>query len=384
MNGSNLHNDVNPIQHGAGNPTLVVLHRLLGTLAAAAGISVPAALAGIHGADHHKFRGIGGGARHPGNGHLSVLQGLTHQIQRILPKLRQLVQEQNSLMGKADLAGLRIAAAAHQTRIGNRMVGRPEGPPCDQGIFGRKHSHYGINLTDLQGFLPGHIRQNRRKPFGKHTLSRTRRADQQHIVAACRRNLQRPLYVLLTQHIPKVRFRLPGLLRHPQGLRLQLRQSVQALCQLCHGVNRDYLRSPGQGGLRRVFRRNIELTNPRLFGGQGHRQHTGYAPDHSVQADLPQKGAVLSGRPHLPGSRQNAQKDGQVIMSTRLLLAGRGQIHRNAADRKFQMAALHRRPDPLPGLLHGGIRQANDLKAGQSVGDKTLAGNRAAADAGNA
>ena len=56
-------------------------------------------------------------------------------------------------------------------------------------------------------------------------------------------------------------------------------------------------------------------------------------------------------------------------MAASLLLTGRCQINRDPADGKSESAALGGSTDTFPCFLHCRIRQANDIKTGQSVGD---------------
>ena len=163
------------------------------------------------------------------------------------------------------------------------MVGRTERPLGDQGHFRCQKTHNRINLTDLQGLLPGHIRQNGRQPLTKHTLTGTGRADQQHIVAACGGNLQGPLHILLAQHILKVSDGIGSPLRNPERLLFELDLSVKSRCQLLHIPDAVNRRAPGKGSFRRVFHRDKQSLNAFPLRCQGHRQDTGNRPKLSVK-----------------------------------------------------------------------------------------------------
>ena len=63
------------------------------------------------------------------------------------------------------------------------MVGRTERPTGYQRLFRRQHAHDGINLTDFQTFLPGHIRQDGGEPLGKHTFTGAGRAGHEYIMS---------------------------------------------------------------------------------------------------------------------------------------------------------------------------------------------------------
>ncbi len=121
-------------------------------------------------------------------------------------------------MGHGNLSRLGIAATAGEARVGNGVVRRSEGTPGHERLLCRQHSHNGINLTDLQGFLPGHVRKNGGQAFRKHTLSGAGRADEQHIMAPCRRNLQGTFHILLAQYVFKIQLGGSRSFRHPQGL----------------------------------------------------------------------------------------------------------------------------------------------------------------------
>ena len=171
MDGGDLHHNVNSVQKRPGNAAAVVVHIPLGAAAAPGGVAVPAAFAGVHGAYQHKFRRVRHRPGNPGDGDLSVLQWLAHQVKRILPEFRHLVQKQHALMGEGDFTRPWVGAAASESGIGHRVMGRTERPLGHKGIPGRQHSHDGIHLTDLQRFLPRHIRENGGQTLAEHTFA---------------------------------------------------------------------------------------------------------------------------------------------------------------------------------------------------------------------
>ena len=292
MHCRNLYYNVDSVQQRAGNPAAVALHLPLRAPAAAGGIAIPAAFAGVHGAHQHEFRWVGHRPGDPGNGHFPVFQRLAHQVQGILPEFRHFVQKQHALVGHGNFTGPGIGAAAGKARVGDGVVGRTEGPPCQQGLLRGEQAHNGVDLTDLQCFLPGHIRQDRRQALAEHTFSGAGRADEQHIVTACGSNLQCPLYVLLPKNVLKVQLRRRTPLRHPWGLLCKLPLPVQSIGKLTDSGHGDNGRATGQGSFRRVFRRDKQRFDPRPLCSQRHGQHAGHGTNLPVQTDLPQKGAV--------------------------------------------------------------------------------------------
>ena len=384
MHRRDFHHDVNAVQQRPGDPAPVLVDRPLGAAAATGRIAVPTTLAGVHGADQHEFRRIGHGAGDSGNGNFSILQRLAHHIQCILAELRQLIQEQHALVGHGDLAGPGIGTAARQARIGNGMVGRTERTAGDQRLLGRQLAHDGIDPADLQGFLPGHVRQDRGQALGKHALAGARRADEQHIVAACGGHLQGTLDILLSQHILEVQqvFRLGR--RLPQGIWRQHTLAIEGLRQLPHIADAVDHGTSGESRLGGIFIRNKQGLHALVSGRQGHGQDAGYRPQLAVQTQLTDECAVRTGTAHAAGGGEDAQQNGKIIVGAAFLQAGGGQIDGDAADRKGQAAGLGRGADTLPGLLDGGVGQTDDVKGRKAVGNIAFGHDIDAPDAGDA
>src|SRR6266567_4359422 len=82
-----------------------------------------AALAGVHGGYEHHPRGVGNGEERPGDGDPAVLQGLTQDFEHVLLEFRELVEEEDSVVGEGDLAGARHGSPADQSYVGDGMVG---------------------------------------------------------------------------------------------------------------------------------------------------------------------------------------------------------------------------------------------------------------------
>ena len=145
-----------------------------------------------------------------------------------------------------------------------------------------------------------------------------------------------------------------------------------------YAVDGETVRQCGLGG---VFRRDVQLLDAGVPGGQGHGQHAGDAPQRPSEGQLPEKRRLRRRRRQLPGGCQDPHEDRQVVDRAGLFLPGRGQVHGDPADRELGPAVFHRRPDPLPGLPHGGVRQAHNVKGGQAAGEKALGTDRIPRDA---
>lgn len=92
----NVNFQINAVKQRAGQAAQILLDALGRAAAPSGRVAVPAAFAGIHGADHLKPAGIGHRAGHPGDLHLPVLQRLPEDLQRSGLKFGQLVQKQNA------------------------------------------------------------------------------------------------------------------------------------------------------------------------------------------------------------------------------------------------------------------------------------------------
>ena len=194
-------------------------------------------------------------------------------------------------------------------------------------------------------------------------------------------DLQRTLDALLPHHIGKVQA------VRPDGMELEGRLRLNELCalqmpgQLGHipdGIDRQAL---ADAGLRGIFRRDEQGSQPCLPGSHGHGQHPGGRLEPALQRQLAQKACVGRWRWELSGGAQQAHQHGQVIDRAFLFQVAGGQIHCDAPLRKIEAAVFHRRPDPVPGLLDRGVRQAHDIKLRQPAAEIALAQHRLALDA---
>ena len=241
-----------------------------------------------------------------------------------------------------------------------------------------------MDLRDLQRFLARHIRQDGRQAAGQHALAGARRADEQHIVRACGRDLQRALDMLLSHDIAEVRQALLRFLGLPGRLRLDGKFAAQMGGQLPHLLHGDDGQAARQRGLARIFRRDIQRTDAGLPGGDGHGQHAVDGAQLAFEAQLAEEGRRLTRQTDKLLRRKNAEQDRQVIERAGLFRPGRGKVQRDAADRKAEAAVFDGGAHTLARLAHGGIRQADELKARQAAGDAALDHDGIAADAGQA
>jgi hypothetical protein len=74
-----------------------------------------------------------------------VFQGLPHNLQSALVKLRKLVQEQYTVMGQRHLTRTWPLAAPHKSGVTDGVVGRPKGTIHDQRSVGREQSGHTVD-----------------------------------------------------------------------------------------------------------------------------------------------------------------------------------------------------------------------------------------------
>ena len=363
----------------------MVAAHLLGCAAAAArGMAIPAAFAGVHRADQHEAAGEADAGRHAGDRDRPILQGLAQHLQRVHAKLRQLIQKEHPVVGQADLPRPGYAAAAGQTRRRHAVVGRAEGPMRDDRVLPVGQARHGVDLRGLDDLLPAHVRQDARQTLGHHGLARARRAYDQDVMAAGRGDLQRALYVLLALHVREVRARELHLaqIRGRGGAEALL--PAQMMHQLHHVLHRVDGQALGKGGLAGVFRRDIELFDPRLLRRQRHGQRPGHGPQLAGQRELAQEGRVPARLPDLLRGGQIGHQDGQIVERAGFLPVRRRQVHGDAAGVKAEAVVADRGAHPFPGFLDRRVRQAHDVKGGHAVGDVELHRDGKAADAAHA
>ena len=118
----------------------------------------------------------------------TVLERLAQSLQGGARELRQLVEEQDAVVGQARLARHRPRAAADQPGGRDRVVRRAEGAAGDQpaAVVAPRDA---VDARHLQRLLSGQRRQDARQAPRQHRLADARRALEEQVVTARRRDL---------------------------------------------------------------------------------------------------------------------------------------------------------------------------------------------------
>ena len=193
---------------------------------------------------------------------------------------------------------------------------------------------------------------------------------------ACRGNLQCPFHVFLSLYIAEVRQFCRILLRLPRRFRCDGDGAVQMRRKLAHIRHGDHRQIPCQRRLSGILGGNVQRPEAGLPCGNGHGQHAVDRTELPLQTQLSEEGARLLRQPAQLRGGENAEKNGKIVERAALAGVGRGEIQRDPADRELEAAVLDGGPDPLTRFLDRRIRQSDNLKSWQAVGDKALHGNR--------
>ena len=202
-------------------------------------------------------------------------------------------------------------------------------------------------------------RQDAGQAARQHRLAGPGRPAEQQVVAARRRDLQRPAGLFLALDVPQVR---PGraLLQGAGPGRTQHLDSPEVVDQADQGASRQDRHLPRPGRLRPAGLRTDE-TEPQGTGGHGSGQGPGAGRQPTVEAELaegqPSGQGIL--RNHADGGHQR-QGDGQIVVAALLGHVGGGEIDHQPLGRKGEAQAGERRPHPLPALGHGLVPQADE------------------------
>ena len=250
------------------------------------------------------------------------------------------------------------------------MVRVPEGTPARYAP-GFQSPGGAVNPRHLQRLRWLERRQHARQAGRQHRLASARRPRKEQVVAAGRRDLQRPLGSLLPLDVVKVeRIRLRGDLA---GLgRRQHLPAAEVVEQCEQRLRRQDLEIARPGGFRTVAG-GADQAAARLHRRHGGRQNARDLGERAVEAEFAERDMardVLD----LHGShrRQQSERDGQVEMAAFFLEVGRGEIDGDALRRQPEADGGERRPHPLAAFRHRLVRQADDVERGEPAAEMHL------------
>ena len=128
------------------------------------------------------------GARDP---HAAFLERLAQHLEHVPAELRHLVEEEHAVMREADFPGPRMRSAADQRDVRYGVMRRAERPLGQAAASRAEQARHRVDRRRLERLVEGQRRQDRRHAPRHHRLAGAGRADEQHVVPAGGRDLER-------------------------------------------------------------------------------------------------------------------------------------------------------------------------------------------------
>ena len=228
----------------------------------------------------------------------------------------------------------------------------------------------GVHHGRLQRLVEGERGQDAAEPLGQHRLARAGRTDEQQVVPARCRDLQRPPRHLLAAHVAEVG-RGCGCARggawNGGDRRSGGRLAAEEGDQIPEVARRLNLAPAHRRRLAGVLGRNDQP--PHLLSARpgGDRQDPAHRTQRSVERQLAHEQRARQCRRVDDARRaEHPDGDGDVIRGAVLAEIGGRQVDGDPARRQLEAAVLQRAADPDAPLAHPGVRQPDDVAAGEA------------------
>ena len=346
---------------------------LIGLAAAAPlGIAEIAAGAGIHGGNQ-----LEGGrklrlSRSPRDRDPAAFQGLAQGLEHIASEFAEFVEKQNAAMGERCFTRARHRPAAHQRGARNSVMRRPEGAyaPVARPKAGARQRQNGCRLERLQ---VGHRWQQAWQSLRKHGLAGAGRPDEQQTVAACGRDFECTPGAGLPPDLSEVRgcteaqrrwSRSGGGRGQGHALDQGLPNFTQGMCGARAGVacHRCLGRTGG--------RQDQESSGRVAAHGQCQNERPPDRPQFTGERKLAHQFDSLEYfRRDACAGAQDADRDRQIESPRPFRQIGRRKIDRDPPVGKFEAFLQQCCAHPFTAFANLGVRQADDVKRRQAVGE---------------
>ena len=265
-------------------------------------------------------------------------------------------------MGKGNLAGRGVAAAAHEGHGRNGVVRRAEGALRHKARAALEPSGHGMDFGGLESFGERERRHDGRQTLGHHGLAGARRAYEQNVVAAGTRHLEGTLHVLLAFDLGEVEVEPVGgageLLAgvHHGGFnRPRAGDKIYHLGERFHAIDIEVVDHGGLGG---VGLGHNHAPKPGCPGGDGHGQRAAYGKHGAVERQLAHNHvAVEFRRLYLFSSCKHGEGDGQIVGGAFLAHIGRREVDDHIVARELVAGMQQSQAHALLALLHGSVGQ---------------------------
>ena len=255
-----------------------------------------------------------------------------------------------------------------------------ERPPGDEPLRAR---HAGRHRVDLgRGERLGLVerRQDPRQALREHRLAGAGRPEEEQVVAARGRDLERALGVLLAGDVGEVEAAaLVGGEGAPTASGGLGERPLAA--QVADGVGE------GGGGIQARAAHHRGLGE--VVGGQDHggaaagrglddREHAAHRAQRAVERELADQPRLRRAGGRQAGGHQHPGGDRQVEERALLALLGGGEVDDDALRLDLTPEVADRRQDPLAGLAHRRVGEADDGQVGEPGAGRTPRPGRAA------
>ena len=289
-------------------------------------------------------------------------------------------------MREAQLARPRVRAASDQRHVRNGVMRRPERPRPDEPRPARKQAGHRVDGRDLERFGDGERRQDARQAPRHHRLAGPGWPGQQDVMAAGRRDFERPAGHHLPANVREVAPRVVVFCTRVACTALvtpfvaSVAERRGRLVERLGRPDAQPVDNRRLGGVRRGNKRG-----PDAGPGRGHRdgQHAAGGPHRSVERERSHDDDIRVGtRGQRAGGREDAERDGEVVRRALLAHVRRREVDGDVLPRKLEIRVPDRRPDPVAALAHAGVRQPDDREGRQPRRHVHLDAHDAAVDAG--
>ena len=215
--------------------------------------------------------------------------GLAEGFERADVELGQFVEEEHAVVGEADLAGARLAAAADEAGVGDGVVRGAEGPLADEADALGQHAAHAVYGGHTEGFGAREGGHDAGHGAGEQGLAGARRPGHEEVVPAGGGDLEGALDVLLAAHVAEVDGGradvAPGVAAGVVGggRRGQRGVAARGLHQGREGGEAEHLDAVDQGGLGGIGLGHDEATGVAVAQGGGDGQHAGHVAQVAVE-----------------------------------------------------------------------------------------------------
>ena len=229
------------------------------------------------------------------------------------------------------------------------------------------HAREAVDARDLQRLRARQRREDPAQPPSQHRLAGTGRPHEEHVVAACGGDGQRPDRCGVPAHVPEVLAAEVAPARVGRGRKLRRRIAAQD--------RRDAgeIGHPGDGdpfderSLRRALARHDQPVQSVAARPLRHRQRAAARTQLAAEGELAEhRPAIDALRRHLSAGDEQPARRRQVVAGTRLREVRGRKIDRDATAREVEAGVAHRGVHALARLAYGGVTATDDREAGKT------------------